>query len=260
VAMMLLSAGTMGIAIHFLILFPSSFHGSFDTFAVVAPALTIILLIIIMLRSTPSWDCISLFILAIFWLTMGAWSTDVIGGVQCESLTGQQTPTKKGQISTQSWCREMKVVEAFSWANFGILALSVIIIISLVVRLFSMGTQGVWAQPVSELDWFGNPYAGLMGSGTLGAQGLGVGAGTGAYNGSQVSAMGLGNAGVPPAMTNTQPLQQAAGGVQYVKQVPGHSVVINGSGIPGAAAVQQVPSTGRHHRGRSHSISSSRRS
>jgi hypothetical protein len=128
-----------------------------------------------------------------------------------------------------------------------------------------MGTQNVWAEQVSELDWFGNPQSRLMGGGGLmGAQGMGggLGAGAGAYTGSQTSAMGLGNAGVPPAMTNTQPLQQqAGGGVQYVKQVPGHSVVINGSGVPGAAAIQQVPShTGRHHRGRSHSISSSRRS
>jgi len=279
VALILLSGGTMGIAIDFSTMFSSNFHGSFNTFSIIAPATTIVILIIILLRSTPCWDCVSLATLAILWLAMGAWSTDVIGGIQCEALGGQQTPTKHGQTSYQAWCREMKIIEAFSWANFGILALSIIVIIILVVRLFSIGHQGVWGRSVAELEWFSNPYSrfangmggmgGMNGMGGMGGMGTTGGMSTMAGNpfsqplaaGSQTSALGMANGatGVPATMATGQPIQQQAGGVQYVKQVPGHSVVVNGAGIPGGAGVQQLPThTSRHGRRRSHSVSSSR--
>jgi len=280
VAIILLSGGVIGIAVHFSVLFPSSFHHSFDTYAIIAPAVTIIALIIILLRSTPSYDCITMFILVILWLTMGAWSTDVIGNTQCESLTGQQIPTKSGQTSSQGWCQQMKVIEAFSWAIFGILTICIIVVICLVVRLFSMGTQGVWGQSVAELDWFSNPYSrfangmgmGGMGGGMGGMGGMGMGAGTG------MAGAGMGNAGMMGANSMAQPVTamsqnpgmgmgmagaagavpSGGGGLQYVKQVPGHSVVINGNGVPGGAAINQVPShTSGHHHGR-RSRSSSR--
>jgi len=214
---------------------------------------------------------------------MGAWSTDVIGNVQCESLTGQQTPTKNGQTSSQGWCQQMKVIEAFSWAIFGILTISIITVICLVVRLFSIGHQGVWGHPVHELDWFSNPYSrftngmgmgagmGGMGAGMggMGGMGAGMGAGTG------MAGAGMGNAGMMGMNPMSQPVAPASqnlgmgmggagggggGGLQYVKQVPGHSVVINGNGQPAGAGIQQLPThtSGHHHHGRGRS--SSRRS
>jgi len=54
VAIMLLSAGTMGIAIHFSVLFPSSFHHEFNTYAIVAPAATLVVLIVMSVMFLPS--------------------------------------------------------------------------------------------------------------------------------------------------------------------------------------------------------------
>jgi len=269
----LLAAGVLGIAIHFATIFPSSFHHSFNTFAIVAPAVTIVLLIIILLRSTPCWDCVALAVLDILWLTMGAWSTDVIGNLQCESLTGQQTPTKNGQTSFQGWCQQMKVVEAFSWANFGILTICLLTVIFLVVRLFSMGFGSVWSQSVAELEWFHNPHTAMRhGMGMSGMGGMGMG-GMNGMNG--MASMGAGNmsgmgaGGFMPMAAD--PMNNSMGGgfataqqpgTQYVKQVPGHSVVINGSGAPTGAAVTQLPthtSSSHHGRGRSRRHSSSSR-
>ncbi|KAG8731405.1 hypothetical protein FRC12_019756 [Ceratobasidium sp. 428] len=50
---------------------------------------------------------------------MGTYSTDIIGQQFCYAQRGQTIPANSGiTFSTESHCRRMKAIQAFSWANF----------------------------------------------------------------------------------------------------------------------------------------------
>ena len=44
------------------------------------------------MRSQPRFDIFFMFILAVFWLTMGSWSADIIGHIECFGLGSQRMP------------------------------------------------------------------------------------------------------------------------------------------------------------------------
>ncbi|KAF8607605.1 hypothetical protein BDV93DRAFT_519636 [Ceratobasidium sp. AG-I] len=141
------------LTVHFL---PTGLH-DFLLFSLIVSALTIVVLILLSLRSQPRIDAIVLFILAALWLTMGAYSQDVIGQQFCYALKGQNMSAKNGtEFSAENYCRQMKTVLAFSWANFVFLSFGLIGLLTLVLRLLSRGNKDVWRNSMSDVTWFGD--------------------------------------------------------------------------------------------------------
>jgi len=86
---------------------------------------------------------------------MGAWSTDIIGYVQCDSLGGQHIAAKNGTTSYQAYCYEMKVIQAFSWMNFILFVLALVVLYQLTGQARLFGRFNIWREPIRELPWFG---------------------------------------------------------------------------------------------------------
>lgn len=51
-------------------------------------------------------------------------------------------------VSASQWCREMKVIEAFSWMLFVVYAFAFIILICLVSRAQAFGRLEIWSEPI----------------------------------------------------------------------------------------------------------------
>ncbi|KAM6495873.1 hypothetical protein JOM56_008579 [Amanita muscaria] len=153
-AVFLLSGTVLGLAAHFLTLFSSSNH-DFPIFATLVPSLNIFLFLLSIQWAVPRTEGMLLALLAALWLTMGAWSTDVIGYVQCDALAGQLYPTKSGSMSLQQYCYEMKVIQAFSWMTFVLVVFALIILFQLATQAQTFGRYNIWAEPIRELPWFG---------------------------------------------------------------------------------------------------------
>ncbi|KAB5595591.1 hypothetical protein CTheo_1052 [Ceratobasidium theobromae] len=121
----------------------------------VASTLTIVAFILLALRSQPRIDAVVLFVLTVLWLTMGAYSQDVIGHQFCYALKGQNIPAKNNTtFSAENYCRQMKTVLAFSWANFVFLSLSLIGLLTLVIKIYARGDQDIWANSMSDVTIF----------------------------------------------------------------------------------------------------------
>ncbi|KAI0921853.1 hypothetical protein AcW1_004284 [Taiwanofungus camphoratus] len=149
---------------------------------------------------------------------MAAWTTDIMGSTQCDALGGETTPTKNGNISTKSWCYEMKVIEAFSWMIFCLFAIFLWILIALTSRARVLGHPFAWAEPIFELPWFGElpGWPGPYGNAAVGGQmpypmGVYPNGGMGYANGGYVVQQNPGHSVV---------IQQGAGG-PTITQVPG---------------------------------------
>jgi len=148
------TAVVLGLTANFAAKFLPKLHRDFLIFGLVVPAATIVILAVVLLRSQPRWDLLVLFILAACWLTMGSWSADIIAHIECDSLGNQTIPTKNGTMSYQVYCREMKAILAFSWTNFVILALSWVILLTLIMRVLSLGRHRAWEESISDIPWF----------------------------------------------------------------------------------------------------------
>jgi len=148
------SAVVLGLVANFAAKFLPHLHRDFLIFALVVSAATLVILVVILLRSQPRWDLLVVFILAACWLTMGSWSTDMIAHIECDSLGNQTIPTKNGTMSYQVYCREMKAIQAFSWTNFVILVISWAILITLIMRVLSFGRHRAWEESISDIPWF----------------------------------------------------------------------------------------------------------
>ena len=153
------AAVTLGITVNLIgPLLPTGLH-DFLIFSVVVSALTIIVILLLVQRSQPKVDTAILFILAALWLTMGAYSTDVVGHQFCYSLKGQTMPAKNGTTySAESYCRQIKTVQAFSWANFVFLTIGFIKLITMLdndngddrsSRIGSMSNASLTGAPVT---------------------------------------------------------------------------------------------------------------
>ncbi|KAF8484294.1 hypothetical protein JB92DRAFT_3029854 [Gautieria morchelliformis] len=204
------STVVLGLSANFASKFLPSLHRDFAIFSLVAPSFTIVVLILMLLRSQPRLDVLLTFIMAVFWLTMGAWSVDIIGHVECFALGSQRMPIANGgTMSAQQYCREMKAIEAFSWANFVVLISAFLLLIVLTTRVQSLGRHHAWAQSISDLPWFGEMHE--------------------AYDGQ------------PYGYGYPQPYPPQAGYV--VHQQPGHSVLIQQGQGGHAPNIQQVAGT-----------------
>lgn len=216
-----LSATVLGIAINFAKLFLPHIQHDFTIYALVAPSLTMLTLLGLLQLSQPTVEVVAHTVMGILWLTMGAWSADVIGSTQCYSLGGINTPTNNGSMSARSYCYQMKVLEAFSWAIFIAFATFVIVVVQLTTRAILFGRHFAWSEHISQLGWFhecpGFPTEGRVFYPYYPYQFMG--AHSGAYGG--------GYTGGPA-----------------VQQLPGHSVVIHQG--PNGPAVTQVPGMPPH--------------
>jgi len=192
-------------------------HRDFLVFALVMSAATIVSIAVLSLRSTPAFELFMLFSLACVWCGMGGFSTDIIGYVQCDTLSGR-IPAKNGtSYSAQGYCRQMKVLQTFSWAEFALFIILFLIVLNISLGASARGYKEIWNASISDLGWYGEEANGRVGA-WPGA----------AYGG-----------GVQPGVSYTYPNVQSFGGSQPVYQLPGHSVVITNG--PDGQRIQQVP-------------------
>jgi len=149
-------AGTvLGISAHFAKIFLPNIHHDFIIMALVASSLTIFLCLFLFQWSQPQIEVPVLGLLGIFWLAVGAFSTDIIAHIECYALGNQQTATNGGTTSARAYCYEMKVVEGFAWALFVLFAIFFILVIALTSRAVAMGNRYAWVEPIVDLPWFG---------------------------------------------------------------------------------------------------------
>ncbi|KAF9515218.1 hypothetical protein BS47DRAFT_800120 [Hydnum rufescens UP504] len=174
-------------------------HQDYLIFSIVASGVTIVILLLLALRSTPLSELIGLFFLLVLWLAMGGYSTDVIGRVECDSLTGQIPAGHGNTYSAGGYCRQTKVVQSFSWANFMLFSLMFLITLSLSLKAHARGFKKIWLGDINDLGWFdelqNNPQPYLP----LSQQ---------------------------PGQSYVYPNVTTFGNSQPVYQLPGHSVVI----------------------------------
>jgi len=212
VIVFILSGTVLGLAAHFANIFLPSLHKDFSIFSLVVPSFTIFIFLLTLQWAQPRSEAIVLFVLWTLWLAMGAWSTDIIGNVQCDSLGGTRTATKSGDTNAQPICYEMKVIQAFSWMLFVLFTLAGITLAALVNQAEKYGRHNMWAEPIRELPWFGE-------------------------------APGFYNTSGPqyPQTAYSQYQYPMQGGNGQVMQLPGHQVIIQ-PGINGQPPmVTQVP-------------------
>jgi len=219
IAVLLLSAGVLGISAYFASIFLPDLHHDYSIYSLVPPSWSIFIFILMLVNSTPRADAIFLFISDILWLTLAAWSSDTLGSTQCDALGDSRTSTKNGTISARSYCDLSKVLEAFAWANFCLITLCLIFLFTLAYRSVAMGRPDIWGEDIRELPWFGQ---------APGWPGLGYV--------SYSSQNSRGHAGAP----YTQYPVTTYGGGNVYQQQPGHSIVIQ-PGRSGTASVSQVP-------------------
>lgn len=150
-----LAAVVLGFTANFARLFLPHINHDFTIFALVPPSVTIFAFLWIMQFSQPIVEVTLHFFISVLWLAMGAWSADTIGYVQCYLLQEQQQPTARGSISAQSYCYEMKVIEALSWTLFVLFIFFFIILITLTSRAVAFGRYYAWREHISQLGWFG---------------------------------------------------------------------------------------------------------
>jgi len=146
-----LGAGTVD---SFANIFLPHLHPDFTIFALVISSLTIFTFLLLLQFAQPRSEAISLFILWALWLAMGAWATDIIGNVQCDALTTETMPTINGTIRQRDYCRQMKIIQAFSWILFVIFTLAFYILLKLVNQAQRFGRRDVWHAPIQDLGWF----------------------------------------------------------------------------------------------------------
>ncbi|KAJ6613428.1 hypothetical protein B0H10DRAFT_2048424 [Mycena sp. CBHHK59/15] len=154
VAVFLLSATVLGLAAHFAHIFLPHLHTDFGIFSLIIPSLTIFIFLLSLQFAQPRTEALALSVLWALWLAMAAWSTDIIGNVQCDALTTETMPTKNGFIHEREYCYEMKVIQAFSWMLFVIFSFAFLILIALVNQAERFGRYKIWEEPIQELGWF----------------------------------------------------------------------------------------------------------
>lgn len=150
-----LSGAALGLAGNFAGLFLPNINHDFGIFSLVVPSTTIFVFILLLQFAQPIIEVTVHFTLGFLWLAMGAWSADIIGYVQCYALAGETRPTKNGTMSAETYCYEMKVIEALSWSIFVMFAIFFLVVVTLTTRAVALGRVYAWREHTSQLGWFG---------------------------------------------------------------------------------------------------------
>lgn len=154
-----LAAVELGLAANLTNLF-LSVHRDFLIFALVPPSFTILIILGLLAKSRPGIDLILILITDILWLALGAYSVDVIGYTQCDTLAGQTIQTSiGGAYSSQSYCYQVKTIEAVAWAEFGLFLICFWVVLAITLMAAGRG-EPVWQMDVDELQWFSTPQYG----------------------------------------------------------------------------------------------------
>ncbi|CAE6445641.1 unnamed protein product [Rhizoctonia solani] len=133
------------------VLFSTDIH-DFLIFSLVVSVASLVIILALSQRSQPRTEAWILFILAVLWLTMGAYSQDVIGYQRCYAMRGQTVPTSNNAtMSAERYCRQMKSILAFSWAIFVLLTIWWIILLFVVDKLYASGDHDIWTGPMSDV-------------------------------------------------------------------------------------------------------------
>jgi hypothetical protein len=162
VTVLILAGGVLGIASYFASQFLPHTRFSYTIYSLVAPSVTIAVLITLLYDSRPWIDALFLFIMTISWLALSAWTSDINGPADCYSLGSSRTQTKHGTISSKAFCYEAKTLEAVSWSIFIILMFFLIFVIALANRSQVLGWPEIWYEDIYDLPWFGE-YPGYPG-------------------------------------------------------------------------------------------------
>ncbi|KZT19020.1 hypothetical protein NEOLEDRAFT_78004 [Neolentinus lepideus HHB14362 ss-1] len=222
VTIIILSTVVLGISAYFAHIFLPNHVADITTFSLVVPSLNILVLV----WSQPRIEAFWIFMLAVLWLSMGAWYDDLQGHTDCSSLTDSlRTVTNNGTVSSRAYCYETKVVEAFSWMNFALLAAYLVVLITLTGRSQVLGRPYAWQEPIIELPWFGE-YPGYPGP----------------YQYSD-GYMPNGGYGQPMYVYPGMNMMGGGGGQMpyVVRQEPGQQIVIQPGMNGGMPIVQQMP-------------------
>jgi len=226
------SAVVLGLAAHFAAIFLPRHH-DFLIFTLVIPTFTLVMLMVLSLRSQPRIDIFFILLLSILWLAQASYAADMIGHVECDALSGQREPTKTGTYSSSSYCRQMKVILAFSWMNFVLLVLSFVALLNLTLRVHARGNLGIWGASVSELPFFHEQQ--------LQSNGTSYPYPAGGHHSPQGS-YGPPQSTYGPVANYGQPNIRTYGPNEPIYQLPGHSVILT-TAPDGTREVQQVPTS-----------------
>jgi len=160
---LILAGGVLGISSYFASQFLPHTRYSFTVYSLVAPSVTVALLIMLLLFGSRPWiDALFLLIMAISWVALAAWTSDINGPTDCFSLESSRTRTKHGTISSKAFCYESKTVEGVSWSIFILLTFFLIFVITHANRSQVLGWPDIWNEDINDLPWFGE-YPGYPG-------------------------------------------------------------------------------------------------
>ncbi|KAI9512178.1 hypothetical protein F5148DRAFT_1164550 [Russula earlei] len=205
VTVLFLAGGVLGIASYLAHQFLPHTRLSYTVYSLVAPSYTVaVLLIVLLFGSRPSIDAFFLLIMAISWLALAAWTSDVNGPADCFALGSSRTMTAHGTISSKAFCYQAKIIEGVSWAIFIILLLFLMFLIALTNRAQVLGWPDIWQDDILDVPWFGE-YPGYPGVPFYPP-----------------------NPGGPVQVTSTVPAPgaQIVGNGTVIQQQAGHSVII----------------------------------
>jgi len=149
-----LAGGVLGIASYLAHQFLPHPRLSYMIYSLVAPSFTIAVLIILLSGSRPWIDALFLLIMAIAWLALAAWASDVNGPADCFSLGSSRMQTRHGTMSSRTFCYQAKTIEAVSWSLFIILLFFFIFLIILANRAQVLGMPDIWQDDILDLPWF----------------------------------------------------------------------------------------------------------
>jgi len=223
-------------------------HHDYLIFSLVPPSITLLFLLVLLARGQPRIDLVAIAIMAILWLSLGAYSNDVIGFTQCDLLTGQTVRTNiGGTYSAQSLCYQMKVIEAIAWADFGLFLIFFWLLLSITLNMAGRG-ENAWAYDIDDLMWFGaTGGAGVPG----GRVGGGGGYPYGQYGQGQYGQYGQGQGQQYPqyyangaasqySAPTAPPVAQTAGFTPIRVEQPGRDVLIH-QGVNGPEITTAPP-------------------
>ncbi|KAI0033327.1 hypothetical protein K488DRAFT_85009 [Vararia minispora EC-137] len=133
----------------------SSRPDDFTIFALIPPSWTLLMIIMLLVVSTPRVEIVATFLGGVLWLIMGAWLADSLGSTTCTSLSNARQQTRNGFIPAERYCDIQKVQESFAWLLFILMLIWFFLIFNLTHRSIAMGREFIWREDINFLPWFG---------------------------------------------------------------------------------------------------------
>jgi len=142
----LCTAAVLGLSIDLTKKLSNTSVVGFIIFSLIVSGATLLIVILLLVRSTPRMDAITLFTLGIIWFISGITST--IGRSKACRLSSSNGASKKN-------CQEMEALMVFAWIVFGIFLVSFETLMILIYRTIAFGRPLIWNEDISRIAWFG---------------------------------------------------------------------------------------------------------